>query len=169
MHSDQQCRSEQDEAVQIAGTEGLTVFMKRRPHLVEFLKEANQLFEVVLFTASQREYADELLKIIDPERRLLRYRLYRDSCVYVNGVYVKDLGILGRDLKQVIMIDNSLFAFAYHLDNGILVRSWFEDWEDTVLLQLLGYLKRFIVGAQDVRAVLRQHFELFKLTEELSF
>lgn len=168
MHSDQQCRSEKDEAVQIAGTEGLTVFMKRRPHLVEFLTEANQLFEVVLFTASQREYADELLKIIDPARRLLRYRLYRDSCLYVNGVYVKDLGILGRDLNQVIMIDNSLCAFAYHLDNGILVRSWFEDWEDTVLLQLLAYLKRFIVGAQDVRAVLRRHFELFKLTEELS-
>jgi len=154
-----------DEAVQIAGTQGLTVFMKRRPHLVEFLTEANRLFEVVLFTASQREYADELLKIVDPERRLLRYRLYRDSCVFVNGVYVKDLGILGRDLSQVIMIDNSLCAFAYHLDNGILVRSWFEDWEDTVLLQLLAYLKRFIIGAQDVRAVLRQHFELFKLTE----
>jgi len=165
VHSDQQCRSEMDEAVQIAGTQGLTVFMKRRPHLVEFLTEANRLFEVVLFTASQREYADELLKIVDPERRLLRYRLYRDSCVFVNGVYVKDLGILGRDLSQVIMIDNSLCAFAYHLDNGILVRSWFEDWEDTVLLQLLAYLKRFIIGAQDVRAVLRRHFELFKLTE----
>lgn len=132
---------------------------------MEFLREVNSVFEVVLFTAAQREYADELLKIIDPTRRLLRYRLYRDSCVFVNGVYVKDLSILGRDLSQVLIIDNSLLSFAYHLDNGILVRSWYDDQQDTVLMELLRYLKTFILPAGDVRPILRTHFELFRLIE----
>ena len=165
VHSEHMNRSEFDEPVTVSGPEMVTVYMKRRPFLTEFLREVNTYFEVVLFTASQREYADELLKAIDPSRRLLRYRLYRDSCVFVNGVYVKDLSILGRDLSQVLIIDNSLFSFAYHLDNGILIRSWYDDQQDTVLLQLLRYLKTFILPAEDVRQILRTHFELFRLIE----
>ncbi len=40
-----------------------------------------ELYEVVVFTASQKIYAEKLLNIIDPERRLVKHRIFRESCV----------------------------------------------------------------------------------------
>ena len=47
-------------------THGVNV--KQRPYLEEFLRRCADLFEVVIFTASQKLYAEQLLNILDPDR-----------------------------------------------------------------------------------------------------
>ncbi|RZR75733.1 hypothetical protein BHM03_00000213 [Ensete ventricosum] len=65
-----------------------------------FLDSVAQMFEVVVFTAAQSIYAGELLDILDPDRKIISKRMYRESCVFSDGTYTKDLTILGVDLAK---------------------------------------------------------------------
>jgi CTD small phosphatase-like protein 2 len=48
------------------------VNVKKRPHMEYFLKQVAKQFEVVVFTASHRSYAEKLLNLIDPQRELVK-------------------------------------------------------------------------------------------------
>lgn len=56
--------------------------VRKRPHLMEFLERCAELFEVVVFTASQKIYAQQLLDVIDPARCVAGCLLFM-PCVFM--------------------------------------------------------------------------------------
>lgn len=59
---------------------------------------------MVMWTASLKEYADPVMDFIDPSRRAL-IRMYRESCSPLKQGLAKNLVKLGKDLKDVLIID----------------------------------------------------------------
>nr|XP_029709876.1 carboxy-terminal domain RNA polymerase II polypeptide A small phosphatase 1-like [Aedes albopictus] len=100
-----------------------------------------ELYECVLFTASLAKYADPVADLLD-KWNVFRARLFRESCVYHMGNYVKDLNKLGRDLQKIVIVDNSPASYIFHPDNAVPVKSWFDDTSDSELLDLIPLFEK---------------------------
>jgi len=129
------------------------MYVRKRPFMEEFLAAVAQKFEVVVFTASMSEYASEVLDLIDPTGVLIHHRLFRQHCTNTNGLFIKDLGLLGRPLERVVIVDNSPTAFLWHPHNAIQCTSWFDDACDSELREIIPLLDELAV-ASDVVPVL---------------
>jgi len=67
----------------------------KRPFVEKILEHLSQLWELAIFTAAEKGYADLIIDKIDPENKFFKKRMYRDSCFRSQeGVYVKDLRII---------------------------------------------------------------------------
>ncbi|CAE7482454.1 Ctdspl2 [Symbiodinium pilosum] len=120
-----------------------TGYVYVRPHARLFLEVAARLFEVVVFTASSKGYADQVLDQLDPERKRISTRLYRQHCVERSGAFLKDLRRMGRQMDRCLLVDNSPVSLALCPDNGVVVSSWTaEDPEDNELMELLLMLQQ---------------------------
>jgi RNA polymerase II subunit A small phosphatase-like protein len=82
------------------------IFVQVRPGVQEFLDEVEKLYEVVFFTASVSTYAIPLITKLD--RNKYKYQmLFRQHCDVLSGSFVKDLSKIGRELKDIIILDNT--------------------------------------------------------------
>jgi CTD nuclear envelope phosphatase 1 len=90
-------------------------YIFKRPHVEYFLEKVSEWFDVVIFTASLKQYAAPVIERLDT-KRLVKGVLYRESCVLRNGNLIKDLGFAGFDVATTIIIDNS--PIAYSLNKG---------------------------------------------------
>ena len=140
-----------------------------RPGLFDFLNYAKEKFELIIFTASQKNYADKIIDYIEKEQKYFSLRLYREHCIFIKpGLYIKDLRIFkNRDLKNIVLIDNSIFSFAHQLNNGILVTSFYNDDNDYFLYNLKEYLSYCIEDCNDVRIINKEQFKFEEYKNDL--
>lgn len=81
-----------------------------------FLDFACTNFNVVIFTAGEKPYADAILNVLDPRGRISR-RLYKDNCMRLEGSLVKPVRVVTNNLASSIIIDNN--PDCYRLDKRI--------------------------------------------------
>jgi len=74
-----------------------------------------KLYEIVVFTASSKDYAEAVVKKIDPNNKYIDFVLVREDCMVTrNGFYLKDLRILkGRQMEHMIIVDNLTHSFGF--------------------------------------------------------
>jgi Dullard-like phosphatase family protein len=120
-----------------------------RPGVKEFLDRISKRFEIIIFTASLSKYASPLIDILD-NNNLCSYRLFREHCTFINGAFIKDLKRLDRNLKDVILLDNSPIAYMLHPENGFPIKTWYDDKSDRELYNLAPIIE-FLSYVDDVR------------------
>ena len=108
------------------------VFVLKRPGVDEMLERLSRCYEIIIYTASLSKYADPVCDYLDVNR-VFSYRLFREHCTFFNGIFVKDLSRLDRNLTDMIIIDNSPTSYLFHVECALPTVSWYDDKTDTEL------------------------------------
>jgi len=124
-----------------------------RPGLRMFLKEVSSFSQMYVMTTGIHDYMVPVIKALDPENKIFVSLLAREQLEgRQNG---KDLRLLGEhfDEKRTLLVDDRLYNFGYQPQNGILVKAFEDDENDTQLYDVLELLRQ-LKDVEDVRTVL---------------
>ena len=132
-----------------------------RPGLFNFLHKVKTKYELVVFTAGTKEYAQPIIDIIEKKEKFFVKRLYREHTIYRDNIYIKDLTKLGRDLSKIIIVDNMPQNFCLQKENGILINNYFgQDNGDKTLYFLAEILLKIAQRpGRDVRNEIKKYKE----------
>jgi CTD nuclear envelope phosphatase 1 len=159
VHTTNQPLADYDCRVEIHTRRAQRVFyISKRPYLDTFLATLATAYDIVIFTASIRRYADAVIDLIDVHRVVSR-RFFRPTCLKHGASFLKDLrGItINGDLRRTILIDNSPVAYTLQQENALPIRTWTDDPTDTALRDLIPFLLA-LRATEDVRPLLyRRH------------
>ena len=86
-----------------------SAYIQIRPGTEDFIIDLSNYFEIIIFTAALKNYADIVIDSIDPNNKVMG-RLYRNHTNKIGDINFKDLSKLGRDLKNVIIINIIYFT-----------------------------------------------------------
>jgi len=135
------------------------VYVVERPGLSQFLEELAQFAEVIVFTAGLEDYASPIIDAIDPHNRLFTQRIYREGTLRTEHYQcVKDMARVNRDLKRVVLVDDTPLAFLHQPDNGVPVLGFRGDPDDRLLLEAVLPLLQALAVEEDVQPVLHRRF-----------
>lgn len=113
----------------------------KRPGAELFLFYAAQMFEVVVFSSLPQHEGDALVKKLDPYG-CISHSLYRFATRHTdNGICLKDLSRINRDLSNVIVLGHDKIGFSAQPENFIQMKEWNGDAKDRSLEESIDYLE----------------------------
>jgi import inner membrane translocase subunit TIM50 len=135
--------------------------VQKRPYADYFLTYMSQFYEIVVFTNQIPSYAAPILDKLDGNIQSIFYRLYRDSTCYdiMSGEYVKDISIMNRDPRRVIIMDSDPRSYMHtQPENAIETKPWEGDGNDTFLFDIIPFMETLAIsGLEDVRPTLQSY------------
>ena len=84
------------------------------------------IYELVIFSFGTLE-KDNVIKIIEKNEKYFEHILYRQHATINNGEYIKDLSLLGRNLKNIIIVDDICQVYKLQEKNGICIKAFYGD------------------------------------------
>ena len=132
-----------------------------RPHAQAFIESMSKVYEVVVFTASMKYYADRILDVLDPQRRFISKCFYRQTCSKTSSSrLVKDMSMFGGvPLNEILLVDNNLYCMWTHPINGVPILHFTHNKADRELIDLESFLID-LARQSDHTHTLRHHFKL---------
>lgn len=139
-----------------------------RPGVDQFLRKMADHYQIVVFTASDKEYAKAIVQHIDPNQYICKL-LARDSCSFTRtGHLVKDLRIIqDRDISRMVLVDNSTKCSVPQLDNAVPILSFIDDPDDRELEDLSQFLVD-LSRRSDMSGYLKSYFQIHRYASSAS-
>ena len=131
----------------------------KRPGVDKFLHDMAQYYEIVLYSPSIDAIAEPVVNNLDKSGCIM-HRLYRDATYFKDGVHVKDLNRLNRNVNKMIVLDDDPEAVSFNPENLIRVKPYTDpmDQDDDTLERITPFLIEIArEGYSDVPSILRQY------------
>lgn len=131
----------------------------KRPGVDKFLLDMAQYYEIVLYCPSIDAIADPVVNSLD-KAGCIMHRLYRDATHYKNGVHVKDLNRLNRNVNRMIVIDDDADEVQFNPGNLLRVKPYTDpnDRTDNTLARITPFLIEIArEGYNDIPGLLSQY------------
>eukprot|EP00980_Cylindrotheca_fusiformis_P015464 scaffold4347_cov117-Cylindrotheca_fusiformis.AAC.8 len=131
----------------------------KRPGVDKFLMDMAQYYEIVLYSPSLDGIADPVVQTLD-KNGCIMHRLYREATHYQDGVHVKDISRLNRNVNRIVVIDDDPEEVKFSPENLIRVKPYTDpmDREDNTLARITPFLIEIArENYNDIPALLRQY------------
>ncbi|KAF8320242.1 import inner membrane translocase subunit tim-50 [Amanita rubescens] len=130
----------------------------KRPGVDYFIAYISQFYEVVIFTTQHSYTAMPILEKLDRFGLFVSHRLFREHTRSINGLPVKDLSYLNRDLSKVVCLDTDPEHYSTHPENAVIIPKWKGDPKDSGLVAMIPFLESLaIYKPPDFRPILTSY------------
>ena len=101
------------------------VLVFKRPGLDKFLREASKHCELCVWTQACSAFASTLIDVIDPQRKFITKRLYREQCSFDNAHRpLKDIyRVADRKREKLFLVDDKEHNVNLHPQNSFAIKT----------------------------------------------
>jgi TFIIF-interacting CTD phosphatase-like protein len=140
-------------------------YLHQRPHLENFLDEVQEFYSLSLWSTAFEDYIFDIIQNSILKNYKFEFIYSRKECTeridrkLEKIIYFKNISNLiqyGYDLNRILIVDDSWEKIKFHYKNGILIKRFEGQKEDSELLQLKKLLFEI------------QNFENFRLISKLN-
>lgn len=134
------------------------------------MEHCSRSWNVVVFTASNRAYAENMLDRLDPEGYYVQNILSRENCYLYGMRFVKDFRMIVNSSYKttgMLLLDNKVCSFGFNMDNGMPILPFTGQGDDTELkfiLPVLDYLSQPHVNIAEYVTSRFKYEELLKVS-----
>ena len=87
-----------------------------------------KIYELIIFSEKSKDYVDPIIDIIQKKEKYFSHVLYEQYMTSdSNGQEIKDINLLGRNLKNVIIVDNRDLYYKPFKDNFISIEPFYGE------------------------------------------
>ena len=138
-----------------------------RPNIFYFLSKVKEMYEIIAFSFDSDSIIDEALKLIENKTKYFDYVLNSEQLsINYNGKLIKNLENIGRDIKNIIVIDNKINIHKKFKNNLILIKGFYGDVsKDINTLKILGYILQNVKNdncEDDIRIRIKKYKNMIK-------
>ena len=125
------------------------VFVKLRPHAIEFLEYVSNKFEIIVFCSGSAIYAKPILDFIEIDKQYFSHRIYGTHLLFENPAYpIKFFEFLfgnGRSYDNTVLVEAHVQTFSLWVACGVPIKPFVgADEADNELIKLSKYLNKLI-------------------------
>ena len=122
-----------------------------RPGIFQFFQEMKQIYELILFSNNSFEYVSKVLKNFENNEKYFDYILTNNQINFEKDGSIKNLELLGREIKNIIILDKEQSFLKLNKENIIYLKPFYGDinFDENILNNLIEILKKIKYDMED--------------------